>query len=446
MQHAANPFFPMKNITFSLFLLLAGLAFTVCAEPAPSPTPSPTPVALDSIFSEASPWEITADNFLQQNHEAGFRWLSATHDAVQSNRKGLTLFDLPVNQAMAQFTAGKISGVSVLFYNRGDAGEIPQTQFEALEARCEKTLSDLTKTTPVARGRDPRNAVKAAGLVWKTGTSEFLLEYSVTKTAVISYRAEFIRLTVTPPEKPKSLLETSQAASLAPVKFNGPAHVKKEPGGDVCIDDIPMVDQGQKGYCVVATAERVMRYYGVRVDEHELAQIANTSATKGTSNEVMLESLQKLCNRLRVKTRSVVDTKRLKTVIDEYNRTAQKGKRASEINPNVQNLTEIYQQMDSNLLREALTKNPAEMDRVFKLIQRHVDTGIPLLWSVMIGVLPQPQDPKGFGGHTRLIIGYNAQNREIIYSDSWGIGHEKKRMPLADAWTMTIGINTIEPL
>jgi hypothetical protein len=434
----------MRKRLLFLFCLLAGLAFR---SPGAEEKPKPAPVSLDPIFAAASPWETTVDDFVKQNPDAGFRWISAAHDAAQSNRKELLLFNLPVNQAVVQFSGGKASGVSVLFYNRGDAGEIPQDQFEALEARCEKTLSDLTKSAPTARGRDPRNAVKAPGLVWKTAQSEFLLEFSITKTASVPFRAEFIRLTVTPPEKQKSLLEASQSASLTATKFNGPAHVKKDPSGDVWIDGIPMVDQGEKGYCVVATAERVMRYYGVRVDEHELAQIANTS-DKGTSSDAMFEALQKLCNRLRVKTRPVVDfnNKRLNTLITDYNHAAQKGHRADEINPNVKSLTEIYQQMDSDLLRETLTKNPAEMDRVFRLFQRHIDSGIPVVWSVMIGVLPQPQDPKGFGGHTRLIIGYNAQSRELIYSDSWGMGHEKKRMPLADAWTMTLGANTIEPL
>jgi hypothetical protein len=39
-----------------------------------------------------------------------------------------------------------------------------------------------------------------------------------------------------------------------------------------------MVDQGEKGYCVVASVERVLRYYGGTVDQHELAQIANSDA------------------------------------------------------------------------------------------------------------------------------------------------------------------------
>ena len=48
--------------------------------------------------------------------------------------------------------------------------------------------------------------------------------------------------------------------------------------------------------------------------------------------------------------------------------------------------------------------------------------------------------------HMRLVIGYNEQNAEILYSDSWGPGHELKRMPAADAWAITTGISTVEPL
>jgi hypothetical protein len=45
----------------------------------------------------------------------------------------------------------------------------------------------------------------------------------------------------------------------------------------------------------------------------------------------------------------------------------------------------------------------------------------------------------------RLIIGYNDKTGEILYSDSWGAGHELKRMPLAQAVSMTTGLTTLEP-
>ena len=46
----------------------------------------------------------------------------------------------------------------------------------------------------------------------------------------------------------------------------------------------------------------------------------------------------------------------------------------------------------------------------------------------------------------RLIIGYNTATKEIVYSDSWGMGHEQKRMPLADAWTITNGLYSLQPI
>jgi len=45
----------------------------------------------------------------------------------------------------------------------------------------------------------------------------------------------------------------------------------------------------------------------------------------------------------------------------------------------------------------------------------------------------------------RLIIGYNARSSEILYSDSWGAGHEIKRMSLRDAYAITTGLLSIEP-
>jgi len=62
----------------------------------------------------------------------------------------------------------------------------------------------------------------------------------------------------------------------------------------VVIKDVPMVDQGEKGYCVVAACERLFRYYGIKTDANELAQLANSSAMYGTSLQAMMESLKKL--------------------------------------------------------------------------------------------------------------------------------------------------------
>jgi hypothetical protein len=447
------------QISLAIFCF-CGIMNAARSEPSPSPSASPTPVpvALDPLLRQAELWSPAQPagdssnsmpiDFVNQHRDAGFRWISNARDTAESTRPGLTLFQLPVYEAIARFGQNQLKEITVLFYNRGDTGDLSIKDFNALTSQCTEAISNFTGVQFTDRGRDPSNAVRAEGRIWRTAISQFLLEYSFTRQLTGANRPEFIRLAVTPFEKPKSLLEASLAASHPAAKFSGEAHVKTDPGGDVLITDIPMVDQGQKGYCVVASAERVMRYYGGRVDEHELAEIAGTSAEKGTSVPAMLDSLKKLSGRLHIKIRTVenFDENRIMAIINNYNREARRDQRAVEFDPAVDTFQDVFSRMDSDILRKTRTKNPSEMDLFFRHVQTHVNQGTPLLWSVMIGVLPQPKDPRGYGGHMRLIIGYNAKTKEIMYSDSWGLGHELKRMPLADAWTMTFGLHTIEPL
>jgi hypothetical protein len=45
----------------------------------------------------------------------------------------------------------------------------------------------------------------------------------------------------------------------------------------------------------------------------------------------------------------------------------------------------------------------------------------------------------------RLIIGYNDKTREIVYTDTWGAGHEYKRMSVENAWTITDAALYLKP-
>ena len=98
-----------------------------------------------------------------------------------------------------------------------------------------------------------------------------------------------------------------------------------------------------------------------------------------------------------------------------------------------------------DIFREVRTKNKSDLSRFQRAIQAHIDEGTPLLWTVMLGNVPEPNIPQNAGGHMRLIIGYNLKKDEILFSDSWGAGHELKRMSTADAWTITTGTMSVEP-
>ena len=49
------------------------------------------------------------------------------------------------------------------------------------------------------------------------------------------------------------------------------------------------------------------------------------------------------------------------------------------------------------------------------------------------------------GGHMRLIVGYDGDEGVLFYTDSWGPGHELKKMNIEEAFAATHAIMTIEP-
>ena len=103
-----------------------------------------------------------------------------------------------------------------------------------------------------------------------------------------------------------------------------------------------------------------------------------------------------------------------------------------------------YHKMDPETLKKARATRPA-MEKFNKIITGMIDTGVPVMWSVHLGLFKEGKLPQAGGGHMRLIIGYNDVTKEILYSDSWGLGHELKRMPADEAWTITSGLYGMEP-
>jgi len=216
----------------------------------------------------------------------------------------------------------------------------------------------------------------------------------------------------------------------------------------VLIDSVPMVDQGQKGYCAAAVAERLLRYYGQEIDQHEMAQIARTSAEKGTSPDTMLAALRRLAARLHLQVKEFQEFsyEEFARLIRDYNRAASKTRKPEITYGNVIEIMDVYRQMDTAVLHEVRVKRKTELDRFRTQVREQVQLGIPLIWSVLMGKVAEPGVTiQGTGGHMRLIIGFHAGKDEVLYTDTWGPGHELKRMPLGEAWTITMGLYSLKP-
>ena len=104
--------------------------------------------------------------------------------------------------------------------------------------------------------------------------------------------------------------------------------------------------------------------------------------------------------------------------------------------------------MKPDPLRQANLSDTVGRSRFKSDVQRFIDAGVPLVWGVTVGLVPEKEiefsrvqsrgrskqkEERILEGHLRLIIGYNATTGGILYSDTWDAGHEEKRMSLDDA-------------
>ena len=80
---------------------------------------------------------------------------------------------------------------------------------------------------------------------------------------------------------------------------------------------------------------------------------------------------------------------------------------------------------------QAVVADEGSCKRFIPKVKQFVDKGVPLVWMIP--------------GHIRMLIGYNETTGEILYSDSWGAGHERKTMPLAEAFMMTQALIVVRP-
>lgn len=172
-------------------------------------------------------------------------------------------------------------------------------------------------------------------------------------------------------------------------------NVEKRNNGDHVINNIPMVSQGDSGFCVPATFERYLRYIGIPIDMYTLAMLGETRIEGGTR-----------VNKLR----------------DETSRyLAQQGLR--------------MRKMSSTLN--------------IKRIAEYIDRGIPLIWTMSStktfnniaddytserrGGNPKlslPDKENFVAPHTLIITGYNQSEEAIAISDSWGPKYQERWIPL----------------
>lgn len=369
--------------------------------------------------------------------DEGFSWLSSQKEALRAEPKRFELLGKPVGEVVVRGREGKPVEATISVYNRGDDGEIPIATYESLMQAWKAKLDDKLAVRPAVR--DLRGAVPTTGWMWTRGDTAVLLEGSMNRS---ERRAEFIRLRIA------SVTASKAAPSGVARRGSFSANVKKDEKGFTYIDGIPMVDQGQKGYCVVATVERVARYFGAEIDQHEMAQLADTGED-GTSGASMIKAFQRVTGKIHLRTLKhlELDDNQFERDVRSYNRVARKeGVKEYPLDPKEYYIDprHFWSIAHKETFRSMKAAQPgyAHFNRKIK---EYVDQGIPVCWTLFLGMFKEEGLPQTYGGHMRIIFGYNEKTGHIYYTDSWGEGHEKKIMRADEAYCMTMGLYTMVP-
>ena len=448
------------------------------------------------LLASAAPYEIGDDLagesfwasdpvlFVRKHAESGLEFTSDQRTGAASRLDGgVSYFGVPVYETRIDFgEAGGITRVELMLFNTGGTEAVQET-VEANGSRFRrrvrvdktidragfKTILDTVRTRLSSGGKVPAPkkertsdaSTHQSSQTWTAVRTVLCWNFVQQGKDESSFRPGFIRVAVDAPGRPGAKKGAGKVGSKKIVD-----NVVRDPRGDVFIDNMPMVDQGQKGYCSVATAERVMRYFGLTVDEHEIAQAAGTTVEGGTSTQAMKESVEAIGKRFKLAT--VVcygdfeksPSERAASICDEvkaYNKAAKKLKKpviGDDVfirhsgNVTIFDPVAADKAMDVEVRKEMRVNGmqKSKYTRFLKDVHEQIAKGIPLFWGVTLGTYPEPGLPQTAGGHMRLIIGYNDRKKEILYSDSWGAGHELKRMPADWAWTISNCLMYMKPL
>ena len=386
---------------------------------------------LDPFIHLPSSYHLTPDDlealFDQGNwsNNPSFDWLTSDRSRAIFKRKNqpslkvnLSLLggSVPIEEAIIDFKDGKFLGITISIFNRGDGGSISDEDFRNRTKLVGQHLGKQLAVRPTRREAKPTQGMLTEGYIWISARGKAVLENNPKERS--NGKVEFLRMRLAKRDAEGAYEAATQTRSAASVRLSDlPRNVARRSDGSVFIDGIPMVDQGAKGYCAVASAQRLFEYYGIPSDMHQLALIAGSDPNAGTNSMAINRELGSIDHLFKTR----------------FECLAVAGQRGSG----------LFELKDEKYVGDPITEK-----KFYQMIQKSVDAGIPLLWGLTVGQFAEdpPLKMQSSGGHMRMIIGYNEAENRLIFSDSWGAGHEFKTMDFSDAYKATHGLFSMKPI
>jgi len=304
--------------------------------------------------------------------------------------------------------------LSFIFANKGDVpyavGELrqPERDYKRLiraDARAlTDTLTDLFGRPISTRMGDSRQTSESVRR-WDWEGHSFLLA---------APRDEYVSLRIVA----SSAIDQSGIERIPrrDLKQTLASRIQRRANGDVILSDLPMVNQGPKGYCVPATWERALRYMGIPADMYVLAMAGETGFGGGTNTKAISDGARDLVRR---------HGRRIRV---ERGRLTLRGI-AAFIEDGLPVIWAMY----------SMPSVDRELSR--RMRERSAITDWPE-WSQRLSAVRRTArriQVHPTRGHVCLIIGYNAATRELAVSDSWGPQFAERWITLEEAEAISQG-------
>lgn len=326
-----------------------------------------------------APWTRTDFEQAMRSKGVFFRGSGSLRTAQLSDRK---FFGQQALEMRASYNAqNQLTRLDIIYANKGDSAK--QKKVNRTISRTAKELSGtLTKLYgPEKRKNYGMKNMQTRVSYWDAGNGEILLDF---------IRSEYVIVHINmAPATPQEVEKEQSPKHIKGKDFSD--NVKTNKFGDAFIPNIPMINQGSKGYCVPATVERVLRYYGITdLNMHQIADKANTGKGGGTSLNNVISALTPVCNATGLKKVLTGDVK-LQTVKRHIDRGCP-----------------LFWVMYTNPEYEEI-RNQSRRER-----SKYTN---PKEW---LKVTRKFKAPSKGGSHMCLIIGYNEKTDEIAVTNSWG--------------------------
>jgi hypothetical protein len=280
---------------------------------------------------------------------------------------------------------------------------------KTLETAISKVLGEA-KTQRFGDSRATRRTVRR----WDWSGHSLLLS---------SEEGEYVSLSIVPPTLAEEGGKTAKVKD-GDIRKRLLEDIVKEDNGDVFLGQIPMVDQGPKGYCAPATFERAMRAAGIDADMYLLAMVGKSGMGGGTSVEFLLEEVRQ--------------------------QVRNKGRRTKDENLKELRIRDVKRYIDQGVpvmwtMRSLDQYNDVANENTAKRKQVEDWAG----WAKQIAADAEAvirNDAAEANHHVCMIVGYNEATNEFAVSDSWGARYERRWVPAPVAnWVSAGGIFMILP-